>query len=331
MTTEAAPAQAAAQDQGKQPQAQTQAPAKAGLMDVGGAGDQPGTGTAGEPGKQGHNSGGQFDANGDWRSGFSEGLDEPTRNSWGKLASRYTTPAEMAKAHVNLVQTMDKRIAVPGENAKPEEWDGVWNKLGRPETADKYTFEFPADAPWDDAQKEQVKGLAPLFHKNGATQKQVNEYVRQQAELDKVARDAAIAKANTLAQQRQRQLQTEWRGEDFQRNRSMAATTVKTYAGGDTDEMASMRLDDGTFVLDHPVFARMFAKIGSERAEDDRDPTAFNAGNRETVKSQIEAIEAEAKEKGITPSNRMYPHAKLELLYAKLHGKRNDFGARAGR
>lgn len=233
----------------------------------------------------------------------------------------------MAKAHVNLVQTMDKRIAIPGPDAKPEEVDAVFGKLGMPEKAEDYKFNMDTIEHWDSGRKEQVKGLAPLFRKARATQAQVDEFIRQQAELDKVAEDAAIAQANTLSQQRMKQLQTEWRGEDFKRNKALVGMTVRTYAGADTDEIASMRLADGTFAVDHPAFARMFAKIGAERAEDDRDPTAFNAGARESVKSEIERIEAEAAEKGLTPSSKNYPHAKLEGLYAKLHGRRNDHGA----
>lgn len=267
-------------------------------------------------------------SNGDWRSKFGTGLDEESAKVWGNVSSRYTSEADMAKAHVELVRTMDKRIPLPSADAKPEELDEIFNKLGRPEKPDAYFegFEFPADAPWGEAERAHIKGLAPLFHKARATKEQVKEFVKQQAELDKVARDAALAKANTLNQQRDKQMRTEWAGEDYSRNRNMAATFVRTYAGSDVEEAASMRLDDGTFALDHPVFQRMFAKAAAERSEDDRDPTAFNTGLRQDAKSQIEQIEADAKAKGLSPSDRDWPHAKLEPLYKKAFGSRNEFG-----
>ncbi len=278
---------------------------------------------AGKTGGQGHNSGGHFDANGDWRSGFVEGLDDATRETWGKLSSRYTSPAEMAKAHVNLVQTMDKRIAIPGPDAKPEEVDAVFQKLGMPEKPDDYKFNLDQITHWDPARKEQIKGLAPLFRKARATQTQVDEFVAQQAEIDRVQQEAFEAQANTIAQQRRKQLETEWRGEDFKRNKSFVKATVETYAGADTDEIAGLRLADGTFAVDHPAFARMFAKIGAERAEDDRDPSAFNGGMRDSAKAQIEQIEREALDKGWSPTHPNWPHARLDALYKKVAGSRN--------
>jgi len=263
--------------------------------------------------------------NDNWRSRFSTGLAEDERKVWDNLSGRYTSETDMAKAHVSLVRSMDKRIAVPDENAKPEAWDEVYNKLGRPETADKYAFDFPADAPWDETQRAHIKGLAPVFHKAGATQKQVNEFVRQQAELDKVANDAFRAKANTTQQTHDKVLQSEWGG-DFQRNQNLAATFVKNYAGADVETAAGLQLADGTYVLDHPVMRRMFAKAGIERAEDDRDPTAFNTGATTSAKTQIDQIYAEMKAQGITPSDPRFPHAKIEALGKKAYGSRNDFG-----
>lgn len=308
-----------------QPSAGADAAARSALLSDGGA-DQTGA-EAGRASGQGHNSGGSFDKNGDWRSGFADGLDDGTKETWGKLSSRYTSPADMAKAHVELVKTMDKRIAIPGENAKPEEVDAVFQKLGMPEKAEDYKFDMDKIEHWDAARKEQIKGYAPLFRKARATQAQVNEFVAQQAEVEKLQADAFEAQVNTVSQQRMKQLKTEWRGDDFDRNKSFVATTVKTYAGNDTDEIASARLSDGTFVVDHPAFARMFAKIGAERSEDDRAPSAFNGGARDSAKAQIEQIENEALAKGWSPTHPNWPHAKLDALYKKTAGTKNMFNA----
>jgi hypothetical protein len=324
-TTETTPAAGGAAPAGGD---SASAPRGSSMLGGGDTKTEPGD-TQGQHGTQGHNSGGHFDANGDWRAGFVTGLDDQTKETWGKLSSRYTSPADMAKAHVNLVQTMDKRIPIPGEDAKPEEWDAVYNKLGRPEKPDGYQFRFDG-LPFDETEQAELKGYAPLFHKARATQAQVDEFVRQQAEIRKVQNDAAAARANDLRMQRERQLRSEWRGPDFDRNKSLVATTVKTYAGGDFDEIASLQLADGTYAADHPALARMFARIGAERAEDDRDPTAFNAGNRQSAQEQIKQIEEEAIGKGLSPTSREWPHAKLDPLYKKVHGARNDFGSLRG-
>lgn len=268
------------------------------------------------------------DANGDWRASFANGLDDTTKETWGKLSSRYTSPTDMAKAHVELVRTMDKRIALPGPDAKPEEVDAVYQKLGMPETADKYQFKFEGIEHWDDERRTQVKELAPVFRQARATQEQVDLFVKHQAELDKAQADAFRAKAHDIKQQRDREIRTDWKGADYDRNRALYQTTVKTYCTpDDIQTMKSLMLDDGTAALDHPVFARMFAKIGAERAEDDRDPTAFNAGLRESAQEQINQIEQEALSKGLSPTSPQWPHKKLDALYAKVAGSKNMFAS----
>ena len=320
-----APAGNAQSNGAAQPSAGADAAARSALLSDGGA-EQTGA-EAGRSDGQGHNSGGSFDKNGDWRAGFADGLDDGTKETWGKLSSRYTSPTDMAKAHVELVRSMDKRIAIPGENAKPEEVDAVFQKLGMPEKAEDYKFNMDTVEHWDASRKEQIKGFAPLFRKARATQAQVDAFISQQAEIDKMQADAMQAQVSTVSQQRMKQLKTEWRGDDFDRNKSFVATTVKTYAGADTDEIASARLSDGTFVVDHPAFARMFAKIGATHAEDDRAPSAFNGGARDSAKAQIDQIESEALAKGWSPTHPSWPHAKLDALYKKTAGTKNLFNA----
>jgi hypothetical protein len=327
MTVEAAPASTTTPTNGAAaPSSAGGAVARAGLMNAEAAPLTPSNGT-GSPAPNGNGQGAVIDmeqsADGSWRQSFASGLDEDTGKTWGNIVTRYNSPADLAKAHVSLVKSMDKRIAIPDENAKPEEWETVYNKLGRPEKPDGYKFNFPADAPWDDTDRQRYQELAPLFHKQGATQRQLDAFIQQQAELDKVAIDAARAKANTLAQQRARQMQGEWRGEDYKENMNLAKHTVTRYFGEDTDEAASLQLADGTFVLDHPVMLRFMSKIGRERAEDDRDPSAFTSGMRENTRGQIDRIEQDAIAKGLSPTDPRWPHKQLEPLYAKLHGAKN--------
>lgn len=324
--SESAPAATTTSDGAAAPSGGT-AVARAGLMSQGSEAAPATSNGNGTPAPSGNGQGAVIDmeqgADGSWRQSFATGLDEDTGKTWGNIVTRYNSPADLAKAHVSLVKSMDKRIAIPDENAKPEEWDGVFNKLGRPEKPDGYKWNFPQDAPWNDTDKQRYQELAPLFHKQGATQRQLDAFLQQQAQLDKVAQDAAEAKANALAQQRARQIQTEWRGEDYKENMNLAKHTVTRYFGDDTDEAATMKLDDGTYVLDHPVMLRFMSKIGRERAEDDRDPSAFTSGMRENTRGQIDRIEQEAIGKGLSPTDPRWPHKQLEPLYAKLHGSKN--------
>jgi hypothetical protein len=62
------------------------------------------------------------------------------------------------------------RVAGPEDTAA---WEGIWTKLGRPESPDKYSFTDPAELPAGfTIDPEQTKAFAAEMHKLGLTQKQ---------------------------------------------------------------------------------------------------------------------------------------------------------------
>lgn len=263
---------------------------------------------------------------GRWWASFEQGLDDEVREPFGKLAARYKSPADLAKAHVNLVRTMDQRIPLPGKDAKPEEWDEVYQKLGMPEKPDGYKFNFEGTG-LAQAEQEQIKGLAPLFRQARATQAQVDAFVKHQAEMNRAAAKAWEARAAELARERAAELRQRWPGDKFEEEHRHYRVAVKHYAGESLPELAQLRLDDGTYVMDHPAIAEAFARAGRDLVEDGRDPSGVGSAMSRSIDQQIQAIEDEMLEKGISPLDPQYPHAKLEALYAKRPGAmRNKFG-----
>lgn len=100
------------------------------------------TGTDGaNPGSQGAGSptGGAVDH-------FS-GLDAGTRE-WVEKAGVKDVPSLAAKA-MNAEKLIGASIRVPGDDAKPEEWEKFFARLGRPDKPDGYEFKPPADMPSD--------------------------------------------------------------------------------------------------------------------------------------------------------------------------------------
>lgn len=55
--------------------------------------------------------------------------------------------AALASAARNAEKLIGKSIVLPGEDGKPEDWDKVWSRLGRPEKPDGYELAPPADMP----------------------------------------------------------------------------------------------------------------------------------------------------------------------------------------
>jgi len=266
------------------------------------------------------------DAGGDWRIAAKHGLDEETAGAWDNVAKRYNTPAELAKAHVSLVKTMDKRLPIP-ESDNDDDWAPVWNKLGRPESVDKYEVSVPKDAQWDETEVQRIKETElPLLWKHGATQKQVDAYIANKAELDRLSVDAWEARGRDLSEADDRSLRHQWTGKAWDENHNLARANAQRLWGDNIDEVASLRTADGRYVLDLPIMKQALARNERNFLEDDRDPSGFNASRITDVKSQIAAIRKDAQEKGLSPSSPGYPHAEIQALYDKMPGaKANEF------
>lgn len=77
-------------------------------------------------------------------------MDAPTVDLL-KSKGMYDDPAKgvpaLAKSYfeLNKAHSAGNMIALPAADAKPEAWDPIYAKMGRPETADKYEAKFGAD------------------------------------------------------------------------------------------------------------------------------------------------------------------------------------------
>lgn len=255
-----------------------------------------------------------------WREFFGTGLDEETNKTWSSLSSRINSPQDMAKQYVQTQQEIRNRIRVPANDAKPEEWGEVWGKLGRPEKPDGYKFADKYDGyDMDDTDKSYRDSMRPVLHRIGLNQWQVSEIEKGQVEQLRMQRDAMVAKVNDVHQKNAQQMRTEW-GADFDRNMSVARLELQ--ASPDAAKLVRIQLADGTFLGENPDFVRYVQKNGQMKSEDDRTPSVFNSGMRQSAQDQIDTIEKEATAKGLTPTHRDWPHDKLVPLYQKVHGSR---------
>jgi hypothetical protein len=299
-----------------------------------GANGQNGTaapnGTQGNPRvSQGSNSGGAFDKDGNWRSFFSQGLDEETAKDWDSFSSRIQAPQELAKSYVHAQKELRNRVKVPGEGAKDEDWDQFYSKV-RPETPDKYQFTDPKEFELTDTDKQYRDGFRGVAHRIGLSQRQLSQLESWQYEQNKLQIDAMNAAAQTAKARTVKGLKSKW-SIDFDANLKGANNVLAHYGGQHGPELANLRLADGTPLSAHQGFIEMLAAIHADRAEDGVMPNAFTAEKRQGALEQIKAVEDEAAKAGITPTDKRYPHDKLEKLYQQAYpqrsGRRQPFGA----
>lgn len=87
---------------------------------------------------------------------------------------KFNDVAGIAKSYIELEKLTGDSIRLPKDTSKPEEWDKLYNRLGRPEKPDGYQFERPKDAkvPWDEDLEKEARGF---LHKLGINQNQAKE------------------------------------------------------------------------------------------------------------------------------------------------------------
>lgn len=84
----------------------------------------------------------------------------------------YKTNGDVVSALQNAESLIGKSIQLPGADAKPEDWDKVYDRLGRPKDA-AYEFKLPEGLPETFAYDgERAKAFKSVAHKAGLTQKQ---------------------------------------------------------------------------------------------------------------------------------------------------------------
>jgi len=192
---------------------------------------------------------------------WKEAIPEDLRND--PNISKFTELEALAKSYINATRMIGQdKVAVPNNNSTDDQWNEVYNKLGRPESPDKYKLEIKSDVvPLDDGA---IKSFAENAHKLGLNNKQAQgilEFYKESMEgsVQQSRVDTETAQANTEAQ-----LRKEW-GRAFDDNIKRAGAVAKANMN---PQILDMELKDGTRLGDHPEVIKGFANIANLLSED---------------------------------------------------------------
>ena len=199
---------------------------------------------------------------------------------------KFTEIDALAKSYINATKMIGQdKVAVPNKNSTEEQWNEVFDKLGRPASADKYTLDVKSDVvPLNEGD---VKQFAENAHKLGLSNKQaqgVLEFYKNNMESN-----AHQSKVDTETSQVQaeQELRKEW-GRDFEANVKRAGALAKANLN---TEILDLELKNGMRVGDHPEMIKGFAKIASLLTEDKiMSPEDENASKTSDIESEISSI-----------------------------------------
>jgi len=192
---------------------------------------------------------------------WKEAISEDLRND--PNISKFTELEALAKSYVNATRMIGQdKVAVPNNNSTEDQWNEVYNKLGRPESPDKYQLEVKSDVvPLDESA---IKSFAENAHQLGLNNKQAQgilEFYKNSMEGSAQQNQVDMETAQANAEQ---ELRKEW-GRAYEDNIKKAGAVAK--ANMDAN-ILDMQLKDGTRLGDHPAIIKGFANIANLMSED---------------------------------------------------------------
>jgi len=194
--------------------------------------------------------------NTDWKASLSDEI----RNE--KSLENISDIESLAKSFVHAQKLVGAdKIPVPNKFATDEDWNKVYEKLGRPKSADEYKFNLPEDKTVDEAA---LKGFADQAHKLGLLPGQADGVVKFYNDMI----GAELSNANSIAtaarEKATSELKTEW-GQAYDQKIAAANNVVRSVL---PDGFMSMNMEDGTKLGDNPVVIKAFAMLAEKMGED---------------------------------------------------------------
>ncbi len=215
---------------------------------------------------------------------WKEAISEEFRND--PNIEKFTEIDALAKSYINATQMIGKdKVAVPNKNSTDDQWNEVYDKLGRPESADKYSLNAKSEVvPIDD---NAIKQFAENAHQLGLNNKQAQGILEfYKNNMEGMAQQAKVDTETAQAQSTQ-ELRQEW-GREFDSNIKKAGALAKANMN---PEILDMQLKDGMRLGDHPEIIKGFAKIAGMMSEDKIVSTeSENVSSNTDVETEISDI-----------------------------------------
>lgn len=221
----------------------------------------------------------------DWRSALPEDI-RPLAQAKG-----WKSPAEALKSYAHLERLVGAdKIALPPKDAQGNrdwsKWDG-WSAIGRPEAPDKYAFRMPEGHSATNDDRAFQTHMAPLLHKAGLAQWQVDLLAQGMESFGSQHRDRLSSQTQQTYAASVQELQRDW-GAAFDRHLDLANRAVRQFGGPDL-----VRALSSAGLGHHPAVVRAFARMGATLAEDSGLPAGSAGGGAGSARAEIQRLKAD--------------------------------------
>ena len=218
------------------------------------------------------------------QSTWKDSISEVYRND--PNIEKFTEIDALAKSYINATRMIGQdKVVIPTNNSTEDQWNEVYDKLGRPESAEKYSLDAKSKVVSLD--ENAVKQFAETSHKLGLNNKQAQgllEFYKQN--MEGTAQQAKIDTETAQAQAEQ-ELRSEW-GREFDTKVKQASSLAKANI---KPEILDMTLSNGTRLGDHPEIIKGFAKIAGMMSEDKIVSTeSESVQSNQSIQDEIDTI-----------------------------------------
>jgi len=218
---------------------------------------------------------------------------EPVETSWrdslpddlrsNTSLEKFSDVSTLAKSYINAESMIGKdKMVVPGENTTEDQWNDIYNKLGRPESSNGYELQMNLQE-GEVVDEQLYTAFKDAAHANGLSPKQAQGLLNFYNDISTEALNEQ-ANSGVLAQeQSSRELREEW-GRNYETNLNAASNVAKQFLG---EDVFQIQLSDGSLLGDNATLIRGLSKIASIVSEDtlvgDKNDVVSNAGVQEQL------------------------------------------------
>ena len=220
-----------------------------------------------------------------WRGGLPEELKSE------KSLESFKDIGGLAKSYVEAQKMIGGSVRIPKEDAKPEEWEAFYRKLGKPEKPEEYGIKKPDDLPegvsWND---DLTKWFVSAAHAAGLNKSQVSKIINGWNEMES---SKAHAMTKELGQQIVK-LRESW-GDQFDGRVELGVRGIERLLGKDANDFKDLM--DKTGLGNHPLILKYAYAVGNLLKEDGYivGDGAGGAASKASVKAKIDAINSDPK------------------------------------
>jgi hypothetical protein len=235
----------------------------------------------------------------DWR----EGLD-PTIKQHPSMQN-FKSPVDLAKSWVEAQKLIGRdKIPVPGEKATKEDWDMVFDRLGRPKDANGYQLpEVKLPEGYPGTKKEFIDGFKSKALELGMLPAQVNGLYQWFMDNESTTYTQFMQEREGARGKAENALRQAW-GKAFEQNYQIAEQAVNKYGSeGFINKLKSTGLNND------PEMIQFIANMAKNFSEDKitGKPQGLTLSPEE-AQAKIKSIQAEAmKDKNHPMNNKQHP------------------------